>query len=474
MPQVARCFARGGSYRDRVGWYQTTRRGVCAFAFSSAAVLVAQEPLAPTGDREGLAARADRVERHGITWRFDQEYVVGTFANGDPWVLGPVRILAITPRTVEVDGRVLHGSMIDPDPSSMLQGYDSAMYDDQARERYRDDLNRAWGVDAEHPLVLAAPGSLVSAISRTERGVTPTLQTAAVLTCVAAVPAPDAFRPPFAGHDKQIAYREAGLDYGVLQQLRPAEGAPAIDTVAAAFERVWLDHAPEWPVRYLHPLDNMPDYGREIAATVGTGALLLNSDLSNERKRLLLVRMVQLGIDLHGQLRAGGHWPGRGGHGHGRKLPILLAGAVLHDARMLAVGRDFVSAPRPDAPTGQFFGEDGQTFFVTATAPGVWNGGHGGYTKEHDGLPEWGFAHVDEPQHDRAGWEDNPYRRCCTANGWVGEALAARMMGLQEAWNHPAFFAYMDRYLQVVPSERWHRAWVPWHAAMWDTYRANY
>lgn len=457
-------------------WLKATGRGLLGLAVSSAALLSGQEPVAggTSGDQEGLVARADRIERHGITWRFDQAYVTGTFVNGDPWVLGPVRIVGIEPRSLEVDGRVLHGSMIDPDPSTMMQGYDSAMYGDKERERYRPELNRAFGVDAGHPLVLNAPACLVSTASRLEFGVTPTLQTAAVLTCVAERPAPDAFRPPFAGRDKQTPHREAELDYGVLQRLRPAVGAPAVEAVAASFERVWLDHAPEWPVRYLHPLDNMPDYGRDIAATVGTGALLLNTDLPNDQKRLLLVRMVQLGIDLHGQVRAGGHWPGRGGHGHGRKLPILLAGAVLHDDRMLAVGRDFVSAPRPGEPTGQFFGEDGTTFYVTETSPGVMNGGHGGYTKDQAGLPEWGFAHTDEPQHDRAGWEDNPYRRCCTANGWLGEALAARLMGLQEAWHHPAFFDYMDRFQQVVPTERWHRAWVPWHAVMWDAYRANY
>jgi hypothetical protein len=61
-----------------------------------------------------------------------------------------------------------------------------------------------------------------------------------------------------------------------------------------------------------------------------------------------------------------------------------------------------------------------------------------GYRREHDGLPEWGFSHFDHPEADNALWDADPYRRCCTANGWVGQALAVRMMGLQAAWNHPA------------------------------------
>jgi hypothetical protein len=48
------------------------------------------------------------------------------------------------------------------------------------------------------------------------------------------------------------------------------------------------------------------------------------------------------------------------------------------------------------------------------------------------------------------------------------------MMGLREAWNHPAHFDYMDRYMQVQHTDGWHRAWFAWHAAMWDAYRSNF
>ncbi|HLQ38790.1 MAG TPA: hypothetical protein VK348_13355, partial [Planctomycetota bacterium] len=75
---------------------------------------------------------------------------------------------------------------------------------------------------------------------------------------------------------------------------------------------------------------------------------------------------------------------------------------------------------------------------------------------------------------DTAKWDGNSYRLCCTANAWVGETLAVRVMGLQSAWNHPAFFDYMDRYLQATFQEPWHRAWIPWHAAVWDANRRKY
>lgn len=425
------------------------------------------------GDRFREQVRASLVQRHGITWHFDRECVIGAFANGDPWVVGPVAIVGIEPAAVAVDGRVLHGSMLDPDPSTMAQGYDTALFGDASGERYDAARNVALGIGTARPLDLQPGHSLVSVKSRSDWKLIPQLETAAVLTCLGEAPAPDAFRPPYVKGDKAVRCREVELDYSVLRRVPATLDAPSMEVTARAFERLWLDHFPGWPVRYSHPVENMPDYGRDQAALIGTGALLLQTDVPNEQKRDLLVRMVQIGIDLHAALRGGCRWQGIGGHGGGRKLPILIAGLALHDEQMLAIGRDFVSAVRRDGP-GAFFAEDGQTFFVTETSPGVWNQGFGGYGKQHDGLPEWGFSHSDHPNDDQAAWDKDPYRRCCSANGWVGEALAARMMGLVEAWHHPAFFAYMDRYMQVKHEEGWHRAWAPWQATMWDSYRSNY
>jgi len=448
---------------------------VRSLPFLLLAVFAAEAPaVAQRGDAAGEPNRAESLTRHGITWRFEGPYVTGTFANGDPWVVGPVRIVGIEPRSVEVGGRVVNGSMIDPDPRSVRQGYDSALGGAEFGDRYDAAANVALGVSRQRPLVLLPDRSLVSVQSRPEAKETPTLQSAAVLTCLAVPPPPDAFRPPYVRGDKTVVHRAVELDFSVLRRLPPLPSVPPMDSVARGFERVWLDHLPDASARYLHPLENMPDYGREIAARVGSAGLLLNLDLPDEQKFDLAVRLVQLGIDLHGCLRGGCRWPGAGGNGSGRKFPILFAGTLLGDARMLAIGREFAAGEPLVGRGGQYFAEDGQTFFVRETAPGVWNGGHGGYRREHDGLPEWGFAHADRPELDRAAWNADPMRLCCTANGWVGQALAARIMGLQAAWNHPAFFDYMDRYLQTAHGDAWQRAWVGWHAELWDAYRSNY
>jgi hypothetical protein len=101
------------------------------------------------------------------------------------------------------------------------------------------------------------------------------------------------------------------------------------------------------------------------------------------------------------------------------------------------------------------------------------NWGYGGYDAADIGTPEFGFSHVHWPQSDVEGWNANAYRRCCTANAWLGAVLGARMMGLVDAWNHPALFDYTDRYVQIEPVG-WTRSWAPWVGRMWDQYRPLY
>ncbi|MCY2995492.1 MAG: hypothetical protein NTY19_47655 [Planctomycetota bacterium] len=48
---------------------------------------------------------------------------------------------------------------------------------------------------------------------------------------------------------------------------------------------------------------------------------------------------------------------------------------------------------------------------------------------------------------------------------WVGEALAARLTGMVDCWNHPAFFDYVDRWWD---EEQQANDFVK---AMWKQYR---
>ena len=122
------------------------------------------------------ASAATSVTRSGITWTFDRDYPTGQFVNGDPWVVGPVKITAISPRsTTASDGATLHGSMINPVINSS-QGYDSRMK--------FNTYAAAKNVGRSLPLSLPAGTSLMSSESYTSKvsGDNPQLKTLAILT----------------------------------------------------------------------------------------------------------------------------------------------------------------------------------------------------------------------------------------------------------------------------------------------------
>ena len=122
------------------------------------------------------------------------------------------------------------------------------------------------------------------------------------------------------------------------------------------------------------------------------------------------------------------------------------------------------------------FAEDGQTFYVKETAPGVYNDGHGGYDAADVGIPEWGIRHATRPQMDDRSWAAK-YRQCCTASAWSGFILAARVLDLKDKWKHNALFDYQDRYMDVTDRGGTHPGWrstSPFAEQMWDRYRPLY
>ena len=252
-------------------------------------------------------------------------------------------------------------------------------------------------LSALNPLLVPVNSSLVSSISAPQAGALPQLQTAAILTVLPAPPPAGSFRPPYSGSDKTIRFNRSRLNHALLSRLPPVSGTPDLAAVERLFERPWLDHVPNWPARFLHPLDNMPDYGREMSTQVGIGALMLHLNFSAAAKETLLVRFVQLGIDLYGIARDGGNhnWTPAGGQTSGRKWPVLFAGLLLNDAAMRGIG--------PGDGTGAVeFSEDGQTFFVTQAdiershAPDTRGCYAEEYTQADLGLAEWGISHSTE------------------------------------------------------------------------------
>ncbi len=403
------------------------------------------------------------VSQYGITWTFDKPARAGQFINGDWYVVGPVTVQAIAPRPLygseipesELDPidkecpqeqRVRNGFMLNP-PARMKVAYDSGV-----RNWFDPSLIQ------KLPVAMKPGDSLVSTVSmpkglvlhaqlrnKIERGVDDSspIRTAAVLTCVGAPQPADAFRPAFCDRGQKI-YRARDLERELLPNATATKSLPSVGQYIRFTQRPWVGTG---FFGFEEPVENMPQYGLEYGRVVGISALLLCTDLTPQQKEPLLINFVQVGIDLGGMVRAGHPgWTGWGGHGSGRKLPIVFAGLLLGDDELAHVNHSF--------PTVSF-GEDEQTAYGNGwTGAKVVFAGHSGIdaatgvgrdrVRGHD----WGpYEHMPPAQWKEGQNTSESYRRCCTSVGWVAQALALRLMHAESAWAHDPFFDYVDRWM---------------------------
>jgi hypothetical protein len=381
-----------------------------------------------------------QITQDGITWTFSQAQRVGRFVNGDYYVVGPATVVDIQPLPTPTNG--MHGSMLDIQPNIQRSGFDSRIQSG----RYDPSLR-------VYPPIALTPGNkLVSSRSAGatnlpcvmrpfDISVSP-VASVSILTCVGVPQPADAFRPSYAQGATNI-YLSRNLARQLVSGLTPVAHSPPFSEFEGYLRRPWVDSV---FFSFDVPAEYMASYGRENGYLMSFAGLLLTLDFPAEQKEPLLVYLVQYGIDLYGLVQRGHTgWPAWGGHGSGRKFPIVLAGLLLGQDQMKSVQANF--------------GEDMQTIWVTETPPAgtytqSWHthpetvvyGGHVGINGESVN-PGWGpYEHLAP-----SAWKNNlgeSYRRCCTSVSWVGEALAARLVpGMQTAWNHPQFFAYVDRWM---------------------------
>lgn len=463
-----------------------------------------RENAPPAPKLEDLPLRKS-VSQYGITWTFERPSPVGQFVNGDFYVVGPVKIEAIDPRPLygteiprrqldridkerPVSQRVRNGFQVNP-PAAMRVAYDSGI-----RNWFDPSLIQ------KLPVALEPGDALVSTISmpkglvlqaqlrnEIERGVgdSSPIRTAAILTCVAEPQPPDAFRPAFCDRSQRV-YLARDLKRELLPRVAPTESAPPLERFVRFTQRPWVGTG---FFGFEEPVENMPQYGREYGRVVGIAALLLACDFPAERKEPLLINFVQIGIDLGGMVRAGHPgWQAWGGHGSGRKLPIVFAGILLGDEELAHISRSF---PRVS------FGEDEQTAYGEAwTGAKVVFAGHSGIdAATGEGRSRgngWGpYEHRKPSEWDEGANTSESYRRCCTSIAWIAQALALRLLRAEEAWGHDAFFDYADRWMYEDDSafvkaireatgrdhdKEWARqgqAWDPFVNEMWAKYRPS-
>ncbi len=439
------------------------------FGQEKAAVIYGKDN-APAAPKLGEMPLKSSVSQYGMTWTFDKPAHVGQFVNGDYYVVGPVTIIEITPKPLygaeipanqlghmdkerPVASRVRNGFMLNP-PVAQKVAYDSGV-----RNYFDPSLIR------KLPVTMKPGDALVSTISMPaglklrsplatgpqERwvndpqmeDVSPT-KDAAVLTCLAEPAPADAFRPAYCDRTQKM-YFARNLKRELLPSLALPADAPKLQEYIKYTQRPWVNTC---FFGFEQPNENMPFYGREIGRVTGNAGLLLCSNAAPEQKEPLLIGLVQVGIDYGGLIRAGHPgFPAFGGHGTGRKFPIVFAGVLMGDDELARINKHFPKAA---------FGEDEQTAYGDS-----WTGAKVVFTG-HSAIDEttgigrdyvrsdaaWGpYEHMHPKTWGPGQWTSEGYRRTSSTNGWVSEALTLRLLHAEEPWDHDAFFDYVDRWM---------------------------
>lgn len=406
-----------------------------------------------------------QITRSSITWTIAGNPTHGVYLNGDPWVVGPITVEAISPATAFADGHQQHGSQknvsrvddaTNPPTMNFYQGFDSAL------DTYSAPLNVALAL----PLAMVAGDSLVSTRSVGGAGSNWTTNTsrAAVLTVVAAPPAANAFRPPYwypARPAGAYVWDDAMLDQ-LPNHLDAALGSNIVSLTQQCSELWLVAMSLEGSWKSL-PRDQTVPYYRDRCKLLGQMFLALCSAIPKAQKRQLAINLCQYGIDLAWAVK-NGFYQGPT-HATGHKPVIVLMALItgfadFQNVNGLCPVGTYTPLFNPLAQDHRVvWGEDEQTFYVAETSPGVINWGHGGYTAAMIGIPEWGNRHwFNQGTHDTADWDaeppsgqpgykNNEYRRCCASSSWLGMVIALTAMGARRMWGHNPYWDYTMRWM---------------------------
>lgn len=381
---------------------------------------------------------ATSVTKDGITWTFDTDYTVGTYANGDYYAVentpsGGVTINSISP--VPSTGR--NGHVLNPSRGTD-QGFDD-------RVSVYNNYVHALNAGASLPLTVSANSSLVGSISDVldvDKG--GQLTTYAVLTVLASEPASGSFRPAAINGDYSHPWNSSDINYNALASMdKTAITVPSISDSENTFSKMWYEQDLNFSGRNLHTLYMGPDagYGKGMANNTNTAMLQLNLDYTDIQKESLLMDFIQYGIDIHSLIEDGGSWNAAGGHNVGRIAPLLVAAMVLDDEDMKL---------NLNGSLGLNFSELQQTFYVSQADIDETKTGELGqtayqYPQSSLDMPEFGMNHVNNSLKDNNRW-DAVYRDI-SGGVLIGQAAAARLMGASSVINHGPYFDYAERHI---------------------------
>ena len=395
------------------------------------------------------------------------------------------------------DMRMRNGSMVITRFGNR-QGFDSrsATYDPSCSITfpYKLDANRTLisTISNPYPIVGNCRHEIIWRSEKKQRSL---LRAAALLTCLASEPPADAFRPPYAGTDKSI-YETKNLRWDLLLNLKldhmedyfqkpwlnPADPTCEVATwqdFEGYFQRPWIGYYGssgtngfDQVLWYMEPSENQPSvssacFGREDARVISIASLMVHLDVPKARKEKLVIGLVQRGIDVSGNFKAG--TDGRCSWVQsGLKWPVIFASLMLDKPEL----RQF---PEPIP-----FHEDVTTYYGTG-----WFGQTALWRIVFHGIL---IDSCEERSPEQRVPNDNiseAYRSYgSSGKAWLGTALSVRLMKAIKIWGHDAFFDYCDRWIddnpRYVQARGTHKrpewettTWDPFVTAMWKTYRKN-
>lgn len=402
----------------------------------------------------------------GVGWEFDAPVESTRFVDRSWAAVGPCRLKSMWPGSKQTattyNGTrwIRDGSMLNPSPiQGKRQGYDSSVYAQYAAAGdYRAELNV--GNPARWPIDLEPGDQIYSTISVNQPGQRPQIARAGVLTIVD--------RPLEEGmHLRSVALahpRIDTIDWAKLPELGVTVPTELdFDEVRHWIDRVWLVHGPDWPAKYMHPLEQMPYYGRDFCDRIGQAILwAMSVGAGTKPERQFVAGLaIQRGLDFFGWAKqAAGTpvaktWKGpAAGHCIGIKWPTLFAGLMTATDEIVTLA---------GSTSGVLWSEDGQVFRVDATL----NGGFGGYIQSEIGMDEWGVEHAITRENDDQRWLISEPLRPNQKPAAVSNSVSYRHV------THAAQHAQAAGVLAMDAGAHWNESWLSYHQRFVDTNRSR-
>ncbi len=387
----------------------------------------------------GAVGFTKSIERHGVTWEFDEYVQYGHYVScsgvdtGDPWWCDAGHGGQVISQTPALDsGR--NGSMVNPTVGG-TQAYDidAELYSTTGQVTY--------------PLAMSAGDSLVTSITNPNAdgsydsewwgSIGSLIKVAgySILTKESTPPAANKFRPPYVAGAKPT-YTTDNINTSVLPNITAPASTPSNAEITdqqnrgyeRGFARPWVSHISGYQARSMNAADNMPTYHTWMGEWLCTA---MNIFAVGAHTTEMLNGLCQTAIDQY-HVSIGGSGPRAT-----FEIITIIGGALLQDNAMrdLFVNQNSLTSGRAETKMYLWNRKQSTQTSATVTAGQTWTGATvfwrttaGEEEHEHLHPSEWNLT-SNSPDTKA---EEN-YRLSTDEHGHVGYVLAARLFGFYGA-----------------------------------------